>query len=422
MKDHRGHEITGATAAGLELYERALQQVQRYRNDPMATIESALADAPSFAMARALKAWLGLLSTERSGVELARTELAALEGLPLTAREAGHKSAIRALCDGDWGEAIAALDVVLADEPHDVLALQVAHLGCFFTGDTRNLRDVVARVRATWTADVPGFPAVLGMHAFGHEECGDYARAERDGRAALDLDPADAWAHHAVAHVFEMTGRVEDGVRWMTSREADWSTDNFFAIHNHWHHALFLIDRGDSASALAIYDERIRKGASKVTLDLVDASALLWRLQLRDVAVGARWAELADAWAPTVSDGLYAFNDVHAVMAFLGADRRDLVDQLRATMRGVRTGDNAAMTRAVGSPVVDALVAFVDGDYARCKDTLRRVRTIAQRMGGSHAQRDVLDQTLAVAALRSGDRAMAVALERERTYRRAPPL
>lgn len=418
LADHRQQIVTGATPGALAHFETALADLQCYRGDPLATVNLALAEAPTFAMAHHLKAYLSILATERPALDLARAALAAVEPLPLEGRESGHRAAVRAFMAGRWHDAIAVLDRVLADHPLDAVALQVAHVANFLVGDARNLRDCVARVKGAWGQQVPGYHAVLGMHAFGLEECGDYVRAERDGRAALALQPGDAWAHHAVTHVLEMQGRIDEGVAWMTSREPHWAVGNFFAIHQWWHLALFHLDRGDTRQALAVYDDKIRGSRSTVVLDLIDASAMLWRLFLRSVDVAGRFAELADAWAPLARDGLYAFNDVHAAMAFAGAGRAASLDDLVGAMTQVGASpgseSNVAMTREVGLPMVHALRAFAQGDHARVVELLSAVRPIAHRFGGSHAQRDVIDQTLAEAALRAGHSTLALALARER--------
>src|SRR5690606_11931509 len=92
--------------------------------------------------------------------------------------------------------------------PRDVLALQNAHVGCFFTGRQTDLRDwPVQAMRAHRSGD-EGWHAVLGMAAFGFEECGDYARAESLGVEATEAEPQDALAAHAVAHVHEMRGQT----------------------------------------------------------------------------------------------------------------------------------------------------------------------------------------------------------------------
>lgn len=423
LDDRRGLRLTGATTEALDLFEQALAELQCYRGDPLATADRALKRAPALAMARFLKGYAGILATERPALEMARAELAATEDLPLNDRERGHAEALRAFVDGRWETGIVRLDAVLADHPRDALALQAAHVACFYAGDARNLRDTVGRVRAAWEPSVPGYHAVLGMHAFGLEECGDYASAEREARAALELEPRDAWAQHALIHVMEMQGRLDEGVALSRSREPHWAVDNFFAIHLWWHLALFHLDRGETPEALRLYDERLRGTGSLVVLDLIDASQLLWRLQLRQRELGERPAALATAWAPLAADGLYAFNDVHAAMAFLLAGRVESLAELLGAMErqlsvaragGRDAPSNAAMTREVGLPVVQALTAYAGGDYGQAIELLWRVRPIAQRFGGSHAQRDLLDQTLCEAALRAGRRGLAMALARER--------
>jgi len=148
-------------------------------------------------------------------------------------------------------------------------------------------------------------------------------------------------------------------------------------------------------------------------MDLVDASALLWRLSLRGIDPGKRWAALVaryeDLWVP----GYYAFNDLHAVMAFLGAGRQDLVEATLAAQMDAEA-DNIAFSNDVGLPLIQGFIAFHKGDHAKAVSLMRPVRNIAARFGGSHAQRDIIDLTLLEAALRGGDAALAQALTAER--------
>jgi hypothetical protein len=154
-----------------------------------------------------------------------------------------------------------------------------------------------------------------------------------------------------------------------------------------------------------------------VVLDMIDQSALLWRLALRGVDVGERWQSLAERWALHATAGNYAFNDLHAMMAFASAGRADLAAQLRESQRaalGGDGGDNRAFTAEVGEPATRAVQAFVAGDFTAVVALLRPIRSYAHRFGGSHAQRDLLDLTLIEAALRGGDRSLAPALAAER--------
>jgi hypothetical protein len=188
------------------------------------------------------------------------------------------------------------------------------------------------------------------------------------------------------------------------------------AVHNWWHLALYHLEQGDIATTLALFDEAIDGHRPQLALELVDGSALLWRLQLRGVEVQQRWQGLAERWAAQADDGYYAFNDLHATIAFACAGRDDLVERVRQAQARAqqRDDDNAQMTRAIGAPAIDAVLAFNAGQYDRCVELLRAIRNQAQRFGGSHAQRDLLDQTLLVAARRSGQASLASALETER--------
>jgi hypothetical protein len=95
----------------------------------------------------------------------------------------------------------------------------------------------------------------------------------------------------------EMQGRAEDGIGWMIARESYWSgDDNLFKVHNWWHRALYHLDLNEIEEALALYDGPIRESRSIVALDLIDASALLWRLHLLGHDVGDRWQEVAQTW------------------------------------------------------------------------------------------------------------------------------
>lgn len=414
--DALGHSLTGASRAAATLYDTALRQFQCYRDDPVATIDQALADSPAFVMGHVLRAWLHLLGTEPSGVPVAREALAAARSQRGNGREAGHLKAISQLIDGQWHAAARTLEDVSMAYPQDALALQAGHLLDFCVGDSRMLRDRIARALPAWARSMPGYHALLGMHAFGLEETGLYTRAEAAGRQAIELERQDAWAWHAVAHVMEMQDRVDQGVAWLTSDTAAWAQNNFFAVHNWWHLALYHLERGETARVLELFDGPIFGDGRTLALDLVDACALLWRLELTGADVGARWARVAQAWAPFADAAHYTFNDVHAGMAFVRAGRTDLLERLRDTQARAQreAGDNAGFTAQVGAPLLEALVAFAEGGWGRSIDGLRQVRPIAHRFGGSHAQRDLIDWTLVEASLRAGEVALARALTAER--------
>ena len=417
QKDQQDLALPGADAAAAALYCDALRAFNIYRGDPLVLLGAALEAAPDFHMARIAKAHLYAVSTSPDAMAEAKAIIDDLKGRKLDERATSHVRGLNALFTTGWHAAATAFDAHNARWPRDLLALQSAHLMDFLRGNARNLRDRIARVLPQWTAGTPGFHTLLGMHAFGLEECGDYALAEQSGRRAVEFEPLDSWAQHAVAHVLEMQNRAQEGVQWMSANEAYWSgEDNFFKVHNWWHLAVFHLELGHKNQALGIYDHAVRKDRSTLALDLIDASAMLWRFELAGLDVGERWAEVATCWLPHADGRTYTFNDWHASMAYLGADRTRDIDGLLCALRGTAAGSEemAEWTRKAALPLVEGFIAFRRADYKTAVERLHPVRYVASVFGGSHAQRDIIDLTLMEAALRGGQDALAESLAYER--------
>ena len=421
MLDLRDLPLSTPAAEARDLHERALWHLVSFYGDPFAALDATIAADPAWGLAQLTKANFILTLTEPAMLPQAQTAMAAATPLMTQAseRERAQIAATQLALAGRWREACAAWDQILHEHPRDILALISAHLFDFYRGDARSLRARVARVLPEWPADDPLYPYVLGMHAFGLEECNLYPQAEAAGRQALALDPRGPWAIHAVAHVMEMQGRHHEGAAWLREREGDWAVDNGLAVHNWWHSALFRLESLDTAGALALYDEQIGGSASAVNLQWLDCAALLWRLQLLGVDLGQRWDELAQAWAdPVAHAGYYAFNDAHALLALLGsgdAARADeMLERARAVAEASGDADNRAMAHEVGLPLMQGLIALERGRPAETIAQLYPLRTVAHHFGGSHAQRDLIDQTLLAAAVRAGDKALGHALLNER--------
>ena len=419
-KDARGLPLTLSQPAALDPYERALLASRTFRGDPIAPLDEAIALDPTFAAAYAAKALILMTFFER---RFATDALAALNAADAalaraTPREKALAFAARQLATGEWHAGTESLDRILVDHPADILALQVAHFMDFFRGDALNLRNRVSRVLPRWPKGAPGYSFVIGMHAFGLEECNQYPEAEAAGMRALALAPEDAWAVHAVTHVFEMQGRIGEGIAFLEERTSDWATeDNGFAFHNWWHLALFHMDRGDFAAALAIYD-RVLAGAHAMAVSRLDATSLLWRLRLEGADVGRRFDAVADSWEQALEGegGFYAFNDFHAALSFAATGRERAIQRLRAAMDEAawERRANGEMTRVVGLDLVEGICAFGEGRYLRAMEKLAAVRDGANRFGGSHAQRDVITLTLIEAARRAGQRLVAEHFATER--------
>jgi tetratricopeptide (TPR) repeat protein len=417
LKDRYGNPASTNSQAALAKYNDALDLIRVYRGDPVAALDAALEEDPDFGGAWAARAGLLVQQTDKAYLDEALKSIRAGGAARLNDRERAHLAAAQDWAEGRYSEGTAKLARIAQENPRDLVALQYAHVGCFFLGLQAELRDWPLQALRAFKSGEDGHSFILGMAAFGLEECGDYARADIYGRQAVDFDPRDGWSVHAVAHVNEMRGDLETGIPWLADNAQFWAPESGFAYHLWWHLALLYLDRGDAGQVLKLFDEKVRPNAeAQVILELIDASALLWRLKLEGVDVGDRFEKLAKCWDRAAEDSIYAFNDLHALMAFIGAGRTADVERTLKAMRkaAADTGDNAYMTRKIGLPLAEGFVAFDAGRYGEAVEKIMAVRGIAQRFGGSHAQRDVLTLTALHAALRGGFAATAEALAAER--------
>ncbi len=398
---------------------KALGEYLSWKGDPVATWAAAAQADPDFVLAHSTIAALNALGGLRGDAAPVQDALAAANRVArkLTQREQLHLAGAKAWAGGDIEDAAGCWEQALLHDAGDLLALRLAHDTHFFLGSSEKLRDVPLAVLPAY-ADAPhrrGF--VLGMAAFGLEETGAYAQAEQAGCEAVEINPADAWAVHAVAHVLEMQDRPKEGVAWLQGLQSHWTSAALLAIHHWWHAALFLIELGQLQEVLRLYDAHIRAVPSEMALDLVDAAALLWRLELLGVDVGARWKALAPAWRLYAEDHVLAFNDLHIALTLAGAGENAAADALEASIAhyaASNSGTNAGVSRELGLPIIRAMRAFRRSDDAATVALLTPIYKQLSPIGGSNAQRDLIVQTLGIAAYRSGNFTIAEAVAEER--------
>lgn len=397
--DARGIALSGATPAAAQAYERALAAACAWRVDADAQLDFALRDAPRFVMAHALRAYQLICSRDPQHHRAARSVLASALRWRADRCERIHLAAIGAALEDDLPRMRACLDELLDERPHDLLALQVSQSIDYLLGDFAPMHARVDAVLRRFPAELPGRGSLLAMQAFALAENGDPARAEAAAHEALGIDPLDARAHHAMAHVFDSDGRPGEGIDWMREHQGAWAHGTTFLTHGWWHTALFHLAMDDGDGALAIYDRHVRGTHSSMLGGLIDATSLLWRIGLRGHDVGARAARLANAWEPHIDDRLCSFGDLHAMLAFALAGDGARAQRLENVLRhsATRPTRHGATTRELGLPGVRALHAFMRGDRMRAIPLLASLQPQAHRLGGSHAQRNVLHLTLIAA-------------------------
>lgn len=402
-RDRLGLELSAASGEAARAFDDTVWAYVGFSREPGVPLKRALQADPAMPMALCLQGYfLHLMGLPALAAKARGTHESVSRIKNMNAREKSHIAALGAWCDGELERTCQFLDGILKDYPRDFLALKLANYLYFYMGDAANVRDGPARALPHWDKATPGYSHLLALHAFGLEESGDYAAAERAGRRATELNPADPWAVHAVAHVMEMQDRAGEGAKWIETLAPHWDTANFFRFHLWWHLALAHWGAGQPQEALALYDARVWADGSSENLSLCNDISLLARLQLTGMAVGGRWDAAAKVVREQAGGTVLAFVDAHYALA-LGS-----VPPL------THQGTTARVHAVVGRAACEGAVAWRGGDYARAATLLAPVRNDLWKIGGSHAQRDLFILLLLDSALKTGNQALAATLRTER--------
>lgn len=401
ITDTRGLALSGADALAATRLDAVIDDIYYYRLGVGDRLDALLAEHPDFTMAQVQKGYSLMSEATLDVAPRAQERLALAEGLPADRRERLHQEALRGWIDQDLSASTGAWEKILVEWPLDLLALRQYASALFWTGDKRRQAEVSALVASHWGPGTPGRGHFLSAHAFAMEEIGQYAVAERCAREALAIEPQDLWALHGLTHVFEMQGRVEEGVALLGEAARFLDDYNLFRGHLWWHLSLFRLTEGDLDAALELFDREIYPQPSGFYLDVQNAASLLARLEFQGIDVGPeRWARVAEGALKTSTQTTLWFTALHQAMALTrsgrGPDRQAALDYLGRAAAG---SAQAELARELSL----AAAMFCEDRPAEALDAMLALRHRHGGLGASHAQQDLYDQIMVMAALSLGD-------------------
>ena len=415
--DRYGLAITTESAAAARHFQDGMDRLLSYGPRAEESFDAALEADPALAVAHA---GLALLAVGRGDAAAAREAIGRARGAvgPATRRERQHVEALGALVGGDTARGLALVDEHVAEYPRDALLVNQAGSAIGFAGrpDREAHRAAFLERLAPAYGDDWWFHSALG---FTYHELDRFDESRRLSERSLEQFPGNANASHNIAHICFETVDVDGGAAFLEKWLAGYDPSASFHCHLAWHLAMFELQRGRYDRALEVFHHDIL-GAVNPRLAMIDGSALLWRFRLdgRPEEPDA-WRRLADL-AERVSRPGFVFGEIHAALAYAASGDHAALARLADGLSALHAKGHPIAGR-VALPLVRGIGAFATGDYAAALGHIEPVEGDVHRIGGSHAQWEIFEETRLYCYLALERYEDALRLLRRRVARRPSP-
>ena len=398
MKDRYGNSLSTNSQKARDAYVLGLDRFLGAEVGVESALMAAIREDAVFALPHAVLARYRQLIGDRVG---AKTSLLAAEQCdrPLTDRERRQIEIVGLLIAGQSAAAYQAAREQLHDHPRDVLVAQ-ACLGVLsligFSGEPGREADnlALAEILEPHYGDDWWLQGLLG---FAQVEVGQFDRAERNIEKSLTANPRNAHGAHFRSHLYYETGQTDAGYAFITDWQGSYQKEGQMHCHIAWHIALWALARGDIDEMWRIVDRDIDpRGAWGPPLTvMVDLAAVLYRAEMSGIEVPqARWQVVCDYAAEKFPKPGLGFADAHAALAYAMAGRSEALERI---IKGAR-GPAADIVRYLA----EAFGAIADQDWAKANDFLTKALWDHARLGGSRAQRDLIEYASVGVLLRLG--------------------
>ena len=417
IADRYGLPISTTSSVAAARFQDGMDALLSYGPGADDAFAAALAADEALAVAHAGRALVAVMQGDamaaRDAAGKARDTVAGA-----TRRERQHVAALSALVAGDSVGGLALVDAHVAEFPRDALLVNQAGSAIGFAGapDRERRRMAFLERLAPAYGDDWWFQSAL---AFTYHEVDRFDESRRLSERSLEQYPGNANASHNLAHISFETLDTDGGAKFLEQWLLGYDRRASFHCHLAWHLAMFELHRGRYAAALEVFERDIL-GAVNPRLAMIDGAALLWRFRLDEAPhPPSHWRSLADL-AARVSRPGFIFGEIHAALAYAACGDATALTKL---IDGLRQLDAAghAIAGPVALPLVYGIEAFVAGDHATALRHLEPVTTDFHRVGGSHAQWELFEETMVTCYLALERYDDATRLVRRRLSRRASP-
>ena len=408
MKDAQGLDVSTVSMEAVAELNRYTEYCLSYDHRAESAILAAIAADPSSVLAHTHAAayYFSQESADTWQQGIAYLNIAKKEIERANEREKRYFLATEAWAFKEIDLAVSYCDQIVEVFPQDIFAVQRSQYHYFYLGDKHNLVNVGEKALFSHADN----HYLLGMLAFGLEQCRFLASAEKIARQAVEMSVEsgnpDPWAVHAVAHVMETQNRHEEGIHYLESLAYTWENCNsMLYTHNYWHIALFYLAKGNIRKVLSLYDRQVWGKAQKESpKDQVGAISLLLRLELLGINVGDRWETLASYLLPRLHEHALPFQDLHYIYALARSGKRMLAQEMLESMEDYANNIKPTLSRAwteIALPAAKGAIAHATGDWKTTEKLFKPILPNLYQIGGSHAQRDLFQKIYANACQKS---------------------
>lgn len=402
QKDWLGNSVSTSEAATIAGIDDFISGFLGYETKA-ANIVAAADNDPDCTLANAYAGILNLFleSNDAAAMALPYLERAEATAAKASRREQMTVAAVRAWADGDIGRILGIANEVADEFPHDLAMVKLAQYHHFNLGNCAGMLGIAQKVEEQ-NADLC---YMHGLTAFGYEQCHLLEDAEKSARKAIELQRKEPWAQHALAHVLLTQGRIDEGTAFLEGISDTWvDLNSFMVTHNWWHLALKYISKGRYEDALALYDQHVWGAWKEYSQDQIGAVSLLLRLELVGVDVGDRWIDVANYLKARVDDFVQPFLTMQYIYGLARAGYPEAELMLQNLREFVKHAPELTRDswQYVALPACEAMIDHAKGDY---EGVVRKMGIAVPRLieiGGSHAQRDLFDQILLDATIKTG--------------------
>ena len=424
-EDRYGLTLSTTSAEAASAYREGMDLLLAAWTGAAEAFERSIAADPDFALAHIAR---GRIHTFYQQGDVARKKAALARELVVrhgNEREQSHVETLALAIEGQLPAALASALKHIETWPRDavVMSLPMGAFGLFaFSGmaDHDQARvDLCGRYAHHYGDDW----WYLNNYGWALTENNDVGKGRAMTERAFAMREANANAVHALLHAMFEDGSVDDADalvdRWIPTY------DSSGILHGHirWHQALGALEHGDAARALKIYAEVLQPSVTHAPpLNAVtDGASLLWRLQAYGHAVpDGLWVEADEFAQRAFPRSSIPFADVHMAL-FAAATRNQRALEERLAVIEKRLAEGKLPAGPVVPGLFRAMSAFAGGDYRDCVTHLSPVLAEVVRIGGSHAQRTLVEDTFIVALMKSGELSRARAMLDQRLHRRPSP-